>query len=301
MQIHSYSEIFNLGHKAIDDLLKGRVIVEEKVDGSQFSFGKQDGELWARSKGQELNMAAPEKMFIAGIEAVNDLNLKDGWVYRGEYLKSPKHNTLAYERIPSRHVILFDVERGLCDFLSRDEKEEEAERIGLEVVPILFRGIIETIDQFNSLLEADSILGGHKIEGVVIKPEKYDLFGRDKKVLMGKYVSEKFREIHGVEWKKSNPAQSDIIQIIAASIATEARWDKAAQHLGEAGKLEGNPKDIGLLIKEIPQDVQKECEEEIKQSLWNWAWPQLKRMSTHGMPEWYKDKLLASAFNNEAL
>jgi hypothetical protein len=300
MNIHSYSEIFNLGHRAIADLLKYPVIIEEKVDGSQFSFGKKDGELWARSKGQELNMQAPEKMFVAGVNAVNELNLTDGWIYRGEYLKSPKHNALAYERIPLNHVIIFDIERGYYNFLSRLEKEDEAQRVGLEVVPILFRGTIESIETFNSLLEADSILGGQKIEGVVIKPEKYDLFGRDKKVLMGKYVSEKYREIQKVEWKKDNPQQSDILQVIAARITTAARWEKAIQHLREAGLIEDDPKDIGMLIREIPQDIQKECVDEIKDALWKWAWPQLSRMSTRGMPEWYKEKLLARAFDTDA-
>ena len=36
---NSYPSIFNLGHKAIQNLLTVDVNVEEKVDGSQFSFG----------------------------------------------------------------------------------------------------------------------------------------------------------------------------------------------------------------------------------------------------------------------
>lgn len=40
---HSYPAVFNLGHKAIESLLtSGPVIVEEKIDGSQFSFGVDD-------------------------------------------------------------------------------------------------------------------------------------------------------------------------------------------------------------------------------------------------------------------
>lgn len=43
---HSYPSTFALGHRAIADLLLDPVLVEEKVDGSQFSFGvfEQDGE-----------------------------------------------------------------------------------------------------------------------------------------------------------------------------------------------------------------------------------------------------------------
>ena len=50
--INSYPSIYNLGHKAITDLLKGPVIVEEKIDGSQLSFRKDsEGSLHIRSKG----------------------------------------------------------------------------------------------------------------------------------------------------------------------------------------------------------------------------------------------------------
>ena len=50
--LHSYPSIFNLGHRAVAGLLGGPVIVEEKIDGSQFSFGVTvDGEIVTRSKG----------------------------------------------------------------------------------------------------------------------------------------------------------------------------------------------------------------------------------------------------------
>jgi hypothetical protein len=36
---HSYSSIYALGHKALAELFMEPVLIEEKVDGSQFSFG----------------------------------------------------------------------------------------------------------------------------------------------------------------------------------------------------------------------------------------------------------------------
>ena len=59
--IHSYPTVFAIGHKMIADLFNGSVVVEEKVDGSQFSFGVIDGELVCRSKGQQIVVNAPEK------------------------------------------------------------------------------------------------------------------------------------------------------------------------------------------------------------------------------------------------
>ena len=68
------------------------------------------------------------------------------------------------------------------------------------------------------------------------------------------------------------------------------------QHLTEAGKLEGSPRDIAQLVKEVPADIQKECEDEIKAKLWAWAWPHLRRRLLYGMPEWYKEELLKQQF-----
>ena len=298
---HSYSSIFNMGHKAIADLLKGPVYIEEKIDGSQFSFGvDDDGTLRVRSKGCEMVADAPEKMFSFAVETVKRLEplLHPGWTYRGEYLRSPKHNTLIYSRIPKDHIIIFDIEVGECEFLSYTDKVAEADRLGLEVVPLLDVGFIN-LERFRELLETTSILGGQKIEGVVVKPTNYDLFGKDKKVLMGKFVSEAFKEIHAGEWKRGNPTTKDIFATLGAKYTTPARWQKAAQHLAEQGLLTDSVQDIGPLMKEIPADIQRECEQEIKDELFASAWPQIARMVVQGVPQWYKEVLLKEQFKTE--
>lgn len=299
---HSYSSIYNMGHKAIGDLLKGPVYVEEKVDGSQFSFGVQeDGTIRVRSKGCEMIVDAPEKMFSLAVETVKALapKLHPGWTYRGEYLRTTKHNALIYKRVPDLHVILFDIEVGECEFLPYAEKAAEAARLGLEVVPLLKEGIVASLDEFRALLDTESILGGQKIEGVVVKPVGYGLYGLDKKVLMGKFVSEAFKEVHSKSWREGNPTAGDIIGTLALEYTTQARWQKGLQHLKEHGIILGDVKDIGALMKEVPEDVKRECEDEIKQKLFAFAWPHIARRVTHGLPQWYKELLLKQQFEKE--
>jgi hypothetical protein len=298
---HSYPSIYALGHKHLEELLLDPVIVEEKIDGSQFSFGVFDidgrRELKCRSKGAQLNILAPDAMFKRGVEVVQGLadKLTPGWTYRGEYLAKPKHNALAYDRIPKDHIILFDINTGEESYLSYSQKEEEAARIGLEVVPLMHLGVIQDVQHFRSFLDTVSCLGGQKIEGVVIK--NYLRFGRDKKALLGKFVSEAFKETHAREWKAANPNRADVVQCLIASLKTDARWHKAVQHLREAGQLEDSPKDIGLLMKEVPIDVENEEVEFIKDKLFDWAWPQIRRGITAGLPEWYKERLLERQFS----
>lgn len=292
---HSYPSVFALGHKCLEHLFDGDVIIEEKIDGSQFSFGRFNGELKVRSKGKEMFVDAPEKMFSRAVEVVSMLALHDGWTYRGEYLQKPKHNCIEYSRVPKNNIIIFDINQEHEDYLSYDAKVVETARIGLEIVPLLSfgKGFDATI--IHALLDKESVLGGTKIEGVVIK--NYSQFGQDKKVLMGKYVSESFKEVHKKEWGESNPSQGDIINRLIAMVKTDARWNKAMQHLQEAGELEGSPRDIGKLILEVKKDVAKECEDEIKQVLYKWAIDSVLRGSTGGLPEWYKNKLLENQFN----
>ncbi len=149
---------------------------------------------------------------------------------------------------------------------------------------------------FSFMLDQDSLFGGCKIEGVVIKPVGYVLYGEDKKALLGKFVSEVFKETHQQSWKESNPSNKDVLDRLAKVYGTQARWLKATQHLRESGQLENSPRDIGNLLKEVVVDVEKECKEEIMQKLWEHSWPSLRRMLTGGLPEWWKEKLLREQF-----
>lgn len=298
--IPSYPSIYNIGHKAAADLFDGPVVVEEKIDGSQFSFGvTTDGELVARSKGKDLVLDAPEQMFARAVETVRALAplLTPGWYYRGEYLQKPKHNTIAYSRTPAQHVILFDVTTGTESWLSPSEKRDEAARLGLECVPVLHEGTIVIADELLALMREESVLGGATPEGLVVK--NYARFGPDKKTLMGKYVTEAFKETHAHEWKKTNPGRGDILQDLIATYRTNGRFTKAVQHLREAGRLEGSPRDIGALMKEVQRDIEKECADEIKDALFRWAWPQINRAVTGGLPQWYKDRLLSEQFSED--
>jgi len=59
-------------------LFDGEVTIEEKVDGSQFSFGLIDGELQCRSHNQQLVIDEPEKMF-APTQKSKETLLREGF------------------------------------------------------------------------------------------------------------------------------------------------------------------------------------------------------------------------------
>ena len=297
--INSYPQVFAVGHKVIQDLFDGEVLVEEKIDGSQFSMGVINGELCCRSKGKQIILDNPEKMFTKAVNTALELQemLQPEWVYRCEFLQKPKHNVLLYDRVPEKNLIVYDIMIALEEYLSYPEKLLEVKRLGLECVPVLYYGEITELGMLNDLLELTSCLGGVQVEGVVIK--NYKLFTQQKKYAVGKYVSEKFKEVASGDWKKRNPGQNDLLQQLIVTFRTEARWAKAAQHLAERGELLGEPKDIGSLMKEVAIDTKKECEDEIKEILFKHYWKKIQRGITHGLPEWYKGELAKQAFDGE--
>jgi hypothetical protein len=297
---HSPGSLFNVGHRMTLPLFDGRLVtIQEKVDGSFFAFGVFDGVLKCRSRNNEINVDAPETMFKAAVETAKALapKLVDGWTYRGEYLQKPRHNGLAYNRVPKQHVILFDIATGEEDFAPYLALQAAGEYLGLEVVPEYYIGPLSDPGQLKHYLDKESILGGQLIEGVVIKPVEQVLFTTENKRVVGKYVSEAFREVQKGTWKQDNPGKSEILDEIGSTLGTPARWQKAILRLREAGVYTGTPADIGPLIKSIQSDVVKEEKDDIAQKLFSWAWKkQLSRDCTKGFPEWYKAKLVEEAF-----
>jgi hypothetical protein len=307
--IPAFPKIFAVGSDFISRIFTGEVEVTEKIDGSQFGFGVvADGELFVRSKGARIWPETPQKMFKQATDYVSELfeqgKLEEGIFYYGECVDSPKHNVLKYERTPKHNIMIF----GVCDnghFISEyDKLKEYADVLDLETVPLLFKGKIENPTMLLDLLKTPSVLGKVEtkngevsIEGVVVKNynEPFLLGGQPIAIMMGKYVSEQFKEVHRENWNAENTVRGKF-DVFKESFRTEARWEKAIQHLRERNELENEPRDIGKILAEIKEDILEEESENIKTFLFNEFKGEVLRVATRGVPEWYKQKLIENSF-----
>lgn len=288
--ISSYSKIHQVGSRPASALFNGPILIEEKIDGSQFSFGMRDDVLHCRSRNQALDLTSAGQ-FQAGVDALLEIasELPEGWTYRGEYLQKPKHNVLAYEHTPPLHVVIYDICTEDGTWLHHDVKRDEAERLGMLCVPKFYYGPWPCSGvSLDDLLQTQSILGG-PIEGVVFKNYAERDPTDPEKVLMAKYVTDRFRETMGVKRMKK-PATD--VSSLAAQFATQARWEKAVQHLRDGGKLTGTNADIGLLVREVQRDMLEESAEELKQALLDFFGKELRGGAVKGLPQWYQAKLL---------
>jgi hypothetical protein len=298
-ELKGYGKPLTLGHKWLDSLWDGTVYIQEKIDGSQFSFTvTEEDVLLCRSHNQQIYTLEEAGMFQPAVDTALVLQSKGvltkGYIYRCEFLSKPKQNKLAYERTPEGFIILFDVDMGDQDYMRPKELKAEAQKIGLEVVPMLAKtvGGMPDLSLLDGLLDKDSILGGCKVEGIVLK--NYDkLNPEDSKVLMGKYVSADFKE----KMKQDKSVKKSTLERIILQLRTEARWDKAIQHMTEQGELEREPRDIGKLIKAIQEDTFEEEGEWIRDTLYASFKKDIERGVVGGFAEYYKQKLAEEAMS----
>jgi hypothetical protein len=297
--LKGYPSIYHVGghQHEIANIFDGIVSVQEKVDGSQFSFGFVDGKLQFKTRRTELDENTPPgHMFYPIVEYVKSIStgLMPGWIYRGEFLRTPRHNVLTYDRAPKNNFVLFDLESAFDQlFWSHDQLSDEAAKLGFDVIPQLYWGEVSGVAQIKQFLTNTSFLGGPKIEGVVIKNYLPTVEG--KAPMIGKYVSDDFKEV------QAGPAghrvkNGDAIEEIGDMYCTEARWRKAVQVLRDSDKLEGSPRDIGQIVQEVQRDVLKEETESIKLALMAKYGKQIVNRSVAGLAEWYKRSLLEAAF-----
>lgn len=306
-KIHTFPKIFPVGSDFIPDLFKGEVEITEKIDGSQFGFGvTEQGEVVVRSKGKEMALDNPEKMFKAAVDYVISIEdkLKElpgklgvpSISFYGEYLGSPSHNVLKYGRIPNNHIMIFGVMVGESFVKDHVALQGFAAMVGLETVPLIYRGEIQSYEELQKFMDTDSVLGVEKSEGIVIKNYLAPcILGNMVLPSMAKYVREDFKERHASDWgpKFSTPNK---LEVYFSSFKSEARWHKAIQHLQEKGELTNSPKDIGKLLEEIERDIIEEEKENIMKELYKIFKDQILRKARQGFPEFYKAELAKRAF-----
>jgi len=312
--VHHYPKISQSYKIESEGIYDGHLIIEEKVDGSQFRIGiRPDGIIECASHNSK-DGEVLSSMFNLAIEKAHH-------IFAGykpdvemtifcEYLKSPTHNTIKYERVPINNLILFDVKRGDM-YLDRPQKEKFAGEHGIELVPLLWEGEGSTIkhaelDKMNEafqdeLLKHASILGHNEktefkyIEGFVVKNygklydvNKFTDFRSSTHPWMCvKIVNEKFKEKnHDV-----NPNKTNKFQELKDNYAIEARMIKAINRGKEQGLLTGSMADLAWLIPDMKRDIVDEEGEGIKEALWNIFSGEILKNAGKLMPQVYKKYL----------
>lgn len=294
--INSFPKIWALGSKYAQGIFDTRVEITEKMDGSQFGFSKPAGALIVRSKGAVIDADDPQKLFSKSVSHVKSVEemLDPHLAYYGEAICSNKHNTLTYAQTPKNNIALFAIYNLLHhEWLQYDDMKAEAERLAVDVVPLLFAGNADG-DLVRDLIGKESYLGGCKAEGIVVKAFKdIEIAGVMYPIHSAKFVTEEFKEKHSnnAEFRSGKSNTQEFFE----QYNTTARFNKMVQKLKESGTYQGEPKEIGALMKMLNQDLEEECKEEVKDALWTMFRKEFIGAASKGFPEWYKRSLLDQA------
>ena len=295
-----YNKILTLGSYGTQHVFMGDVIIQEKIDGSQFSFGlNKDNVLIFRSRRAIIYPEKVEDIFMPAVKYVLSIEERikslfhPNTYFRTETLEKPKHNVLSYDRCPKNHMVLFDVQLPGGELITdRKQLKDVATQLNIDVIPELFRGSVlhSPVEFMQQLIEkTQSYLGGQLVEGAVVKNYNQIIVMEGHSYpLFIKYVREEFKESHKKVWEKESVNK---IEKFIGSFTNSNRWEKAVMHLKEQGQIENKAKDIGKLIVEIQQDVAEECKEDIKQFFYSYYIKKIQSVSCYGLPQWYKNKL----------
>ena len=278
-------------------------VIEEKVDGSQFRCERSaDGLISYGSHNVDFtDDRVPTGGFAkaAGIMSLALRSLegdRNHYMLFCEFLATPRHNALHYDRVPLGNLYLFDAKvNGI--WLDDYQLTELAAKLNIEPPHVLARlDHFPAIEEIRPYLSVSSALGG-SMEGVVIKHRGIQFISYSvPQFLAMKVVNASFKELNTALWKEEHRSGihsiDDLIGFVMEGVKLPAVWLKASQHLKENGESTSSMRDIPKLIDLINEDIDTEYKEEIKDLLFDLLHRQITQKFTKGFAVWYKEKLV---------
>jgi hypothetical protein len=165
-------------HESIEQFKGMEVVVTEKMDGENTTMYRDY--LHARSLEFE---AHPSRTFIKAIHASCAYDIPEGWRVCGENITA-KHS-IKYFGLPS-YFMVFSVWNDHNMRLAWDDITEYTDLLGLNLVPVLYRGVFD----IDKLHEIEANLDPERQEGYVVSPVAPFSF-KDFRYVMAKYVRAK--------------------------------------------------------------------------------------------------------------
>ena len=248
-----YDSIPRYGKQGTRDILGTEVVVMEKLDGANASFGIIGGELKMFSRNQELNEYNTLRGFYDWVKLnVDTSKLIINTIYFGEWLVP---HSVQYKKEAQHKFYLFDIYHSdVNEYLSSKIVQSQAKFIGLETPRVLFEGELQDVSelqQYVGLSELTEI--PNTGEGIVVKDYEGQQFV--------KIVSDKFKETKSI--KQPSLDRTDIRALID-SVLTPQRVEKLIHKKIDLGLLPTklDVTDTGNVLKSLSSDVVNDIFEE---------------------------------------
>ena len=248
-----YGSIPRYGKQGTRDILGTEVVVMEKLDGANASFGIIDGELKMFSRNQELNEHNTLRGFYDWVrQNVNPNLLFPNKIYFGEWLVP---HTVQYSKQYHQKFFLFDIyDAHSNSYHQFDEVENHAAVLKIHTPQVFFQGVLKDmvdLEQYVGRSELTEI--PNTGEGIVVKDYEGQQFV--------KIVSDKFKE---TKYTKQPSLDRTDIGALIDSVLTPQRVEKLIHKKIDLGLLptELDITDTGNVLKALSSDVVNDIFEE---------------------------------------
>ncbi len=184
---------------AVQPLVAGEVVVEEKLDGANVSLWMEDGLVACglRSGPGAVDRAGqlgPLRAWIAQHDEVLSQALADYEAIYAEWLLLS--HSVGYDRLPS-YLVVLDLWRP-DGFAAPDERNRVCAAAGLPNPPEVWRGVPGSVAEIERLL-GPSAFGPEPMEGLVVRT----LDGRPPR--LAKLLRAGFDQLDDADWRRGRP------------------------------------------------------------------------------------------------
>lgn len=192
------------------ELLSGKVVVEEKVDGANLGFSvDDDGSLRGQNRGRYLDLDSPigqwkplRRWLSTRRHALAEA-LAPGLILFGEWCYAV--HSLRYTRLPD-WFLAFDVyDRARSEFWSVERRNQLVSQLNVEVVPELGRGHFD-LERLQRLLGSSKLTDG-PAEGVYVRREE-----NGRLLDRAKLVRAEFVQAIGEHWSKRRLEENQLVR-----------------------------------------------------------------------------------------
>lgn len=259
-----YQHVERLGHDDVMGLLDGTVVVQEKLDGANFSVAKHPEKgLILASRNNVISVGGhPSTGFNGAIEYVLDhpgiakvLEHHPDWVLRGEWLT---RHTINYEATKMKKFYVFDVQDRDGKYVPISQYAAVMELREILFIPALAEFTSPSLDQLTELTQGPGAYGAAQKEGIVVK--RYDFVNKWGRTTWGKLVSADFREANKIHM---GATKHDPIEIQFASKVTDEDILKVIHKIRDAAGT--------TTIKDMPQVLGRVWNDAFTDRLWSFV------------------------------
>ena len=164
-----------MSSKEVAAMLKGDVLVEEKLDGANLGLSfTSDGRLLVQNRGQYLNYPYNGQFsklgqWLDSHESLLRACIDSTLIVFGEWCAA--RHSIGYGKLPDWYLIFDVYDREACKFWSASRRNKLADELGLKVVPQISKGKFSLGAIQSLVLKTKSKYSNELVEGVVVRDD----------------------------------------------------------------------------------------------------------------------------------